>query len=817
MSENPLGLRENPFRAGHHPKYVFPSREHQEALAHLRYGIQNREPFVLITGEVGTGKTTAVYDALGEWGSRAVIALITNPALSRGELLEEICLRFGVTMVAPVSKPQALSQLEHHLISLRTRGELAILLLDEAQNLDRELLEEIRLLSNLELQGEKLVQIFLIAQPELEAKLATTELRQLRQRIGIHYRIQPLQASETALYIRHRVAAAGGNGEELFTAHACAEIYRITHGIPREINLIAGQALLRAFVDDACAVTDEHVRAVQEELEFESVLSEKAASGTVSNMSTAAIPVTHVPQAAAAAEVAESQEAAAPEMPESQTVAPAASESPVAAEHPAPEPELTAPSTAAESLAAYEDEQRMATVAGPEALEPIMVEEVFDDDEWAMDQAAPANVDPMVDDSPAHDAEPTTDEVLAHMGGPVAYDLPEDDPEPMADVVNAPYADQAARNEMEEPPPQSSALDDHVEASPLTAASIDLGRETRTPLLPSWFDQVVAQRREKDAQAARAATAAAAASSAAPDPATAATPEPAPFDAPVDAPVDAPDMPTQSARSHDEEIRFTSEYRGESQPLPMIDDPPEQAVATEHATVGVEASGGKLWGLDDSARSALPWLALLFAALVIATGAVGAVLLIRYSHSSRAVAPATPAGSPAPAAPVQPPAPTAQSDSLSAAPSGAGGSTVNPATAAASPPAAAAPGGGSNPATTDAGAKPPSSAAATTPADRGASPPRPADGSSGGFGIAVGTFLSEERALTQRTILSGRTRLPSRMIELNGADGTPMYRVVVGAFQDRASAERAAGKLVDDGLVTEAQVVALPTSAAVKR
>ena len=817
MSENPLGLRENPFRAGHHPKYVFPSREHQEALAHLRYGIQNREPFVLITGEVGTGKTTAVYDALGEWGSRAVIALITNPALSRGELLEEICLRFGVTMVAPVSKPQALSQLEHHLISLRTRGELAILLLDEAQNLDRELLEEIRLLSNLELQGEKLVQIFLIAQPELEAKLATTELRQLRQRIGIHYRIQPLQASETAQYIRHRVAAAGGNGEELFTVHACAEIYRITHGIPREINLIAGQALLRAFVDDACAVTDEHVRAVQEELEFESVLTERAASGNVGNTSAAATLVTQVPQAAAATEVAESQEAAAPEMPESQT-APAAPESPVAAEPPAAEPpspelELAAPSTAAESLAAYEDEQRMATVAEPEALEPIMAEEVFDDDEWAMDQAAPGNVDPMVDDSPAHDAEPATDEVLAHMGAPIAYDLPEDDPEPMADVVNAPYADQAARNEMEEPPPESPALDDHVESSPLAAASTDLGRETRTPLLPSWFDQVVAQRREKDAQAARAATAAAAASSAAPDPATAATPEPAPFDAPVD----APDMPTQSARAHNEEIRFTSEYRGESQPPPMIDDPPEQAVAPEHAAVGVEAPGGRLWGLDDSARSALPWVALLFAALVIATGAVGAVLLIRYSHSSRAVKPAMPAESPAPAAPVQPPAPTAQSDSLSAAPGGAGGPTVNPATAAASPPAAAASGGGSNPATTDAGAKPPSSAAATTPADRGASPPRPADGSSGGFGIAVGTFLSEERALTQRTILSGRTRLPSRMIELKGANGTPMYRVVVGAFQDRASAERAAGKLVDDGLVTEAQVVALPTSAAVKR
>ncbi len=276
MSENPLGLRENPFRAGHHPKYVFPSREHQEALAHLRYGIQNREPFVLITGEVGTGKTTAVYDALAEWGSRATVALITNPALTRSELLEEICLRFGVAAAAPLSKPHALVQLERQLSALRARGELAILLLDEAQNLDRELLEEIRLLSNLEVQGEKLLQIFLVAQPELEAKLARPELRQLRQRIGIHYRIQPLGAAETTCYIHHRVAAAGGSADELFTADACAEIFRITNGIPREINLVAGQALLNAFVEDSRSVTAEHVRAVEREIEFQSVLSHRA-------------------------------------------------------------------------------------------------------------------------------------------------------------------------------------------------------------------------------------------------------------------------------------------------------------------------------------------------------------------------------------------------------------------------------------------------------------------------------------------------------------------------------------------------------------
>ena len=171
MFESHFGLRENPFASGHQPRFVYPSREHQEALAHLRYGIENLEPFVLITGEVGTGKTTALFEALGELQARVSVALITNSALTRGELIEEICLRFGVGLAQPITKPQAMAQLERHLLALRGRGERAILLIDEAQNFDRELLEEIRLLSNLEAAGEKLLQIFLVGQPELEARL----------------------------------------------------------------------------------------------------------------------------------------------------------------------------------------------------------------------------------------------------------------------------------------------------------------------------------------------------------------------------------------------------------------------------------------------------------------------------------------------------------------------------------------------------------------------------------------------------------------------------------------------------------------------
>src|SRR5258706_5617296 len=245
MFENHFGLRENPFVSGHQSKFLYPSREHQEALAHLRYGIENREPFVLITGEVGTGKTTAIYDALSGWGSRAVVALITNSALTRTELLEEICLRFGVPTPSPISKPQVLVLLERYLIDVRQRGELAILLLDEAQNLERELLEEIRLLSNLELDGEKLLQVFLVGQPELEAKLARAELRQLRQRISIHYRLKPLSLEDTERYIHHRISVAGGYAPDIFPAASCRAVYELSHRIPREIKHICQQSMLR--------------------------------------------------------------------------------------------------------------------------------------------------------------------------------------------------------------------------------------------------------------------------------------------------------------------------------------------------------------------------------------------------------------------------------------------------------------------------------------------------------------------------------------------------------------------------------------------
>jgi type II secretory pathway predicted ATPase ExeA len=270
--ESHFGLRENPFGSGHKSRFIYPSREHQEALAHLRYGIENLEPFVLITGEVGTGKTTALFEALAELQIRVSVALITNSALTRGELIEEICLRFGVGIAPSATKPQSMAQLEQYLLALRGRGERAILLLDEAQNFDRELLEEIRLLSNLEAGGEKLLQIIFVGQPELEAKLSLPELRQLRQRISVHYRLRPLNLEETERYIQHRVSVAGGDAPRVFPSATCAEVHAVTNGIPREINQICAQAMLDAFVEGLPSVSPQHVRSAAHETAFQSVL-----------------------------------------------------------------------------------------------------------------------------------------------------------------------------------------------------------------------------------------------------------------------------------------------------------------------------------------------------------------------------------------------------------------------------------------------------------------------------------------------------------------------------------------------------------------
>ena len=272
MFEPHFGLRENPFSTGHDPRFVYPSPEHLEAVAHFRYGIQNREAFVLVTGEVGTGKTTAIYDLVSRLPQQAHVALINNSALTRLELLEEIARRFGVEPPATPSKPALLSALELRLSAHNGKGEPCILIIDEAQNLSNDLLEEIRLLSNLDDRGGHLLHICLVGQPELEAKLARPELRQLRQRISVKYRLNPLSPEECVRYIHHRLRVAGGEPEGIFPEDSAYAVHRLTHGIPREINIVASQAMVNAFVESTRPVRPEHVRAVSDEFSFQSVL-----------------------------------------------------------------------------------------------------------------------------------------------------------------------------------------------------------------------------------------------------------------------------------------------------------------------------------------------------------------------------------------------------------------------------------------------------------------------------------------------------------------------------------------------------------------
>ncbi len=275
MFEAHFGLRENPFSTSHDPRFVYPSPEHLEAVAHFRYGMQNSEAFVLVTGEVGTGKTTAIHDLVSRLPQHAQVALIQNTALSRPELVEEICRRFGVEVSAGLSKPSLLARLEQTLRGRSERGQVCLLVVDEAQNLTPEMLEEIRLLSNFELGGGNHFLICLVGQPELEERLGQAELRQLRQRIGVKYRLKPLDPLECGRYLHHRLRVAGGDGEYLFPGDTARLLHLVTNGIPREINIVAGQAMLNAYVDGSPSVRPEHVQQVVDDFAFRSVLPDR--------------------------------------------------------------------------------------------------------------------------------------------------------------------------------------------------------------------------------------------------------------------------------------------------------------------------------------------------------------------------------------------------------------------------------------------------------------------------------------------------------------------------------------------------------------
>ena len=256
-----FGLNEKPFAITPDPRYLFLSERHAEALAHLLYGINEAGGFVQLTGEVGTGKTTIVRSLLAQAPKNAEIALILNPRMTAPEFLLTICQELGIEV--PLASQQSLKDLvdtlSGHLLRAHAAGKRVVLVVDEAQNLSPDVLEQVRLLTNLETNTQKLLQIILIGQPELRELLARNELRQLAQRITGRYHLNPLSREESSAYVLHRLRVAGAT-TDILSPRALGEVFRLSGGVPRVINVICDRALLGAYSLDRHRVTGTLVR-----------------------------------------------------------------------------------------------------------------------------------------------------------------------------------------------------------------------------------------------------------------------------------------------------------------------------------------------------------------------------------------------------------------------------------------------------------------------------------------------------------------------------------------------------------------------------
>ncbi|MDX1410207.1 MAG: AAA family ATPase, partial [Saprospiraceae bacterium] len=254
-----FALTEPPFSISPDPRYLYTSARHQEAMAHLMYGVREGGGFVQLTGEVGTGKTTLCRWLLDQVPDDLDVALILNPQFTENELLATICDELRIRYPANATTKKLLDLLNKRLLSSYAKGRRTVLIIDEAQMLSKTLLEQVRLLTNLETEKQKLLQIILIGQPELNATLERDDLKQLSQRVTARYHLRPLLADETREYIAYRLAIAGGR-PDLFTPQAKKMIHRYAQGVPRLINVICDRALLGAYSQGRNKINTDTVR-----------------------------------------------------------------------------------------------------------------------------------------------------------------------------------------------------------------------------------------------------------------------------------------------------------------------------------------------------------------------------------------------------------------------------------------------------------------------------------------------------------------------------------------------------------------------------
>jgi general secretion pathway protein A len=261
-----FGLTDEPFGVTPDPKFLFMSRAHEEALAHISYGIEHNRGFIMLTGEVGSGKTTLMRHLFDDLGPGYRTAVILNPRMDALELLKFINHDFGISVKRKTTHKSLLDDLNRFLIDCHRKGEKAVLAIDEAQELSVECLEFIRLLSNLETDKRKLLQVILVGQPELREIVDQRRLRQLNQRIAVRYHLGPLKPGETARYVNHRLRLAGALALS-FPHRGARMIHRYSGGIPRLINLSADRALLSAFNEGATSIKTSAVREAIRDLE----------------------------------------------------------------------------------------------------------------------------------------------------------------------------------------------------------------------------------------------------------------------------------------------------------------------------------------------------------------------------------------------------------------------------------------------------------------------------------------------------------------------------------------------------------------------